>query len=157
MEPESLESTNILLAQVCRLHHARAHQVFDTIGIYRGQPPMLKALWEQDGQMHSELAARLHVKPATVSRMVQRMESAHLLTCKPDPQDQRVSRVYLTPAGKAMQPVLEQTDRTFEADTLAGFTLEERVVLRRLLLQIRDNLVRVVGNWPGDDAPGCED
>ena len=55
-EPESID---YLLAQICRLHHARAHALLEEIGLYRGQPPVLRALWEEEGRTHSELAARL--------------------------------------------------------------------------------------------------
>jgi DNA-binding MarR family transcriptional regulator len=145
IEPKSLDH---LLAQVCRLHHARAHELFDAIGRYQGQPPVLEALWEKDGLTHSELAARLHVRPATITRMIQRMEHAGLLTSKSDPDDLRVSRVYLTDAGRAIRSAVAQAFKTSEADTFAGFTLEERVLLRRFLLQVRDNLIGVVGEKP---------
>ena len=157
LKPTESDSLNHLLIQVCRLHHARAHQLFEGIGVYRGQPPVLEALWEQDGQTHSELAARLHVKPATISRMIQRMGDADFLICKPDPDDQRVSRVYLTAVGKAIRPALEGVVRTFEADTFADFTLEERVLMRRLLMQVRENLIRVCGNLPEAEPPPMDD
>ncbi len=147
-KPIDPDSLNHLLWQVCRLNHARAHQLFDALGVYRGQPPLLEALWEQDGLTHSNLAARLHVTPATMSRMIQRMEKAGFVARKPDPADLRVSRVYLTQAGKDIRSAIVQAIRTIEADTFAGFTLEERVLLRRLLERVRDNLVRVVGAGP---------
>lgn len=145
IDPDSL---NHLLWQVCRLNHARAHQLFDALGVYRGQPPLLEALWERDGQTHSELAGRLHVTPATMSRMIQRMEKAGFVTRKPDPADRRVSRVWLTQAGRDIRSGIAQAIRAIEADTFAGFTVEERVLLRRFLQQLRDNLIRVVGTGP---------
>lgn len=149
IDPDSL---NYLLWQVCRLNHARAHQLFDALGVYRGQPPLLEALWEQDGLTHSDLAARLHVTPATMSRMIQRMEKAGLVARKSDPADRRVSRVYLTQAGRDIRSAIAQAIRTIEADTFAGFNDEERVLLRRFLQQVRDNLIRVVGTGPVEQA-----
>ncbi len=145
IDPDSL---NHLLWQVCRLNHARAHHLFDALGVYRGQPPLLEALWERDGQTHSDLAAHLHVTPATMSRMIQRMEKAGFVVRKPDPADRRVSRVYLTQAGRDIRSAIAQAIRTIEADTFEGFTVEERVLLRRFLQQVRDNLIRVVGTEP---------
>lgn len=145
VDPDSL---NHLLWQVCRLNHARAHQLFDAIGVYRGQPPLLEALWEQDGLTHSELAVRLHVTPATMSRMIRRMEKAGLVARKPDPADRRVSCVYLTQAGRDIRSAIVRAIRVIEADTFAGFNDEERALLRRLLEQVRDNLIRVVGTRP---------
>jgi len=144
-EPESID---FLLAQVCRLHHARAHTLLEELGLYRGQPPMLHALWEQEGLTHGGLAERLHVQPATITKMIQRMEKAGFLERRSDPEDQRVSRVYLTDAGRAIQAEVRQVWRTLEGETFAGFTLEERVLLRRFFLQIRENLIRVTGGKP---------
>jgi hypothetical protein len=35
-----------------------------------------------------------------------------------------------------------------EAETFANFTLEERVLLRRFLLQMRENLLHAMGEEP---------
>ena len=85
-EPESI---GFLLVQICRLDHARAHEFLEEIGLYRGQYHMLHALWDQDGLTHSELAGRLRVRPATVTKATQRMENAGFVMCKPDADDQR--------------------------------------------------------------------
>ena len=98
-----LEALDFLLSQVCRLHYVRAQGLLDAIGIYRGQPPVLYVLHEQEGQTQSELAARLEVAPATVTKMLQRLERAGFVQRQTDSEDQRVSRVYLTDAGRAIQ------------------------------------------------------
>jgi DNA-binding MarR family transcriptional regulator len=134
-----------LLAQVCRLHHRRAHTVFDAIGLYRGQPPMLKALWEQEGRTHSELADRLHVTPATISKMIQRMEKAGFVVRKPDPHDERVSRVYLAENGRAIWSDVKQAMHEIEVETFADFTAEELASLCRFLNRIRENLEQATG------------
>ena len=141
-EPESMDW---MLAHVCHLHRLRAHQLLDALGLYRGQPPVLFALWEQEGLTHTELAERLRNTPSTVSKMLRRMERAGFVVRQPDAEDQRVSRVYLTEAGRAIRSDVQAVFRTTEAETFAGFTLEERVLLRRFLLQLLDNLRRVTG------------
>ncbi len=145
IEPESLD---FLLAQVCHLHHSRAHTLLEAIGLYRGQPPVLKALWEQEGLTHTALAERLHVTPATITKMLQRMEKAGFVVRKPDAEDQRVSRVYLTEAGRAIQSQVQVVWQRMEQETFDGFTQEERALLRRLLQQIRENLRHVTGDRP---------
>jgi DNA-binding MarR family transcriptional regulator len=143
-QPET-ESIDYLLAQVCHLHHFRARALLSAIGLHRGQPGVLRALREQEGLTHSALAARLHVRPATITKMIQRMERAGFVERKPDLEDQRVSRVYLTDAGRAIQAQVQQTMQILEDESFAGFTLEERIQLRRCLRQICDNLVRATG------------
>jgi len=134
---------NSLLSQICRLEHARAHELLEELGLYRGQHRILRALWEQDGLTHTELSRHSHVRPSTISTTIQRMEKAGLVERKHDVEDQRVSRVYLTEAGRALQGDVEQTWRRLEEEMFAGLTLEERILLRQLLLQMRENLISV--------------
>jgi DNA-binding MarR family transcriptional regulator len=139
------ESIDFLLAQVCGLHYARAHTLLEELGLYRGQPKMLFALWEQEGLTHGELAAQAHVRPATITKMIQRMEKAGFVERRHDQEDQRVSRVYLTDAGRSIRSQVEQVWHTLEDETFAGFTVEERVLLRRFFLHMRENLIQVTG------------
>ena len=140
-----VESLDALFAQICRLKHARIHTLLETLGLYRGQPSVLQALWEQEGLMHTELARRLQVQPATITKMLQRMEKAGFIERRPDLDDQRVSRVYLTDAGRAVRADVQQVWRQLEEEAFAGFTLEERVLIRRFFQDIRENLHRVTG------------
>lgn len=140
-----LEALDFLLSQVCRLHYVRAQNLLDAIGIYRGQPPVLYVLHEQEGLTQSELAARLEVAPATVTKMLQRLERAGFVQRQTDSEDQRVSRVYLTDAGRAIQGEVVTALGRLAAETFYSFTVEERIVLRRLMIDMRENLSRVVG------------
>jgi DNA-binding MarR family transcriptional regulator len=142
------ESLDFVLAGVCKLHHDRVRSLFEAVGLYRGQPPMLKALAEEGGLSHSELALRLKVTPATISKMIDRMEKSGFVRREGDPEDQRVSRVYLTEQGRAVQTELGRLFRKIEQEIFAGFTAEEGVLLRRLLLRVRENLARVTGEEP---------
>ena len=136
------ESINFLLAQVCRLHYSRARTLLEEFGLFRGQPPLLFALWEKEGRTHSELAEHLHVQPATITKMVKRMERAGFVERRQDVEDQRVSRVYLTDAGRNIRDAVEGAWRELEEKTFAGFSSKERALLDRFLLRIRDNLMR---------------
>ena len=137
MDPESVDR---LLVQVCKLHRARAHALLEEIGLHRGQPPVLRALWEEEGRAHSELAERLDVRPATITKMIQRMERAGFVERRPDPDDERVSRVYLTEAGRAIRGQVHEVWRRLEGETFAGFGPEEVSSLREFFVRIRHNL-----------------
>ncbi len=106
---------------------------------------MLHALWEQEGLTHTELAKRLHVRPATITKMIQRMAKAGFVERRQDPEDQRVSRVYLSESGRAIRSDVQRVWRTLEQEAFEGIAAEERALLRRLFVQIRENLKRVGG------------
>ena len=139
-EEDSLHS---LLWQVIRQHFIRHHHLLHKIGLHKGQPPILAMLWERDGLTQKEIAETLRLRPSTVTAVLKGMEKAGLLRREPDPEDMRVSRVYLTEKGKHLKKDVEEIIKTLEEECFAGFTLEEKVLLRRFLIQIRDNLKRV--------------
>jgi len=137
------EGVNRLLIQVGRQHFIRLHALMEEIGLYRGQPPLLHLLWETEGGTPSDLAARLHIRPATMTRMLQRLEQAGFVERRPDPTDQRYLRVYLTAAGRAIRTAGCERERQVGTELLAGFTPQEQAQLADFLARVRDNLLRV--------------
>jgi DNA-binding MarR family transcriptional regulator len=143
MEGNSIKATGgYQLSQVCKLRRARGSAMLEKLGIYRGQHFILFHLWEQEGLTHSELAERLHIRPATVTNALKRMERAGLLERRRDTADQRVSRVYLTPEGRAIRSDVEQVWWELEERTFGGLGADDRRDIRRLLEMIRENLVK---------------
>ncbi|MGD8998535.1 MAG: MarR family transcriptional regulator [Anaerolineae bacterium] len=130
-----------LLGRMCRLMRKRLHSLLEDTGLHRGQHFILHVLWEEEGIMHSELAARSCVQPATITNALKRMEKAGLVERRRDTEDERVSRVYLTEAGRDMRSKVEDTFRNFEAQAFAGLSEEEVATLRALLLRVQNNLV----------------
>jgi DNA-binding MarR family transcriptional regulator len=129
-----------LLNKVCGLRHRRMRDLLDDLGLYRGQPSVLNALWSEDGMTHSQLAERLSKSPATITKTVKRMERAGFVERRPDPRDERLSRVYLTCAGRDIQTAVEGVWRAFEEQAFAGLSEEELSVLRSALLRICHNI-----------------
>jgi DNA-binding MarR family transcriptional regulator len=131
-----------LLNKVCGLRHRRMHDLLDELGLYRGQPAVLTALWAEDGVTHSALARALTKSPATITKTVKRMERAGFVVRKPDPKDERLSRVYLTAAGRDVQASVEQVWHAFEEQAFAGFDDHEMATLRALLSRVCHNIKR---------------
>lgn len=139
-EKSKSDSISYLLVQTCKAHRALAEKLWSDIGLHVGQDMILRQLWPAEGCTQSELADRLCIQPATVTKMLQRMEQTKLIQRRGDPEDQRVSRVYLTDQGRALLQPYEEAWAKLEDYLIEGLSLEERVLLRRLLMQVRDNL-----------------
>jgi DNA-binding MarR family transcriptional regulator len=137
-----------IFSHIIRLHYHRAHTLLDGIGIYPGQPPMLIVLYKKNGQSQKELADKLNIKPATVTVMLNRMEKAELVERRQDTDDQRVSRVYLTQKGRESYKKVIEVIRTMESECFNNFTEEEKALLRKLLMQMRNNLLKVCDDKP---------
>jgi MarR family transcriptional regulator, organic hydroperoxide resistance regulator len=134
------ETLGFLLAQVCRSHRNRVDVALNEIGLHVGQEMMLLHLWADEGITQSQLAERLMVEPPTVTKALHRLERAGIIERRQDAEDARVSRVYLTEHGRSLQPPVLDSWHSVEERTLQSLTLEEQIVLRRLLLQVRNNL-----------------
>ena len=128
------------LAQVYRAHRSIVRRRFSTLGVQRGQPPLIMILYKQDGLTQTELVDKLCVTPATISNMVKRLERSGFVTRKGDPADERISRVYLTEAGRAMQKKMRENINEIEEHTFQGFTTEEKATLHSFFARIMDNL-----------------
>jgi DNA-binding MarR family transcriptional regulator len=128
--------------QICALNRGRMHALWNSIGLHRGQPFMLRILWAEEGLTQAELARRLHRTPATITNMLQRLQKAGFVERRADPQDQRISRVYLTEAGLEIRAQVEQVWRENEERTLDGFSETEIATLQSHLERIRENLLQ---------------
>lgn len=142
------DSIDFIFANVSHLHRMRIHQLLESHGLYRGQPQLLRELWHEEGLTQTDLAARLQITPATVTKMLQRMEKAGFIHRKPDPDDQRVSRVFLTEAGRAVKDEVDAVFQRLERETFANLSEADQQQLRRYLLQLRENLLQVTGEKP---------
>ena len=129
-----------LLVGVCRAHRNRAAEALARVGLYVGQEWILLHLREREGLTHSELAETCAVEAPTMSKALQRMERAGLVARRVDAADGRVSRVYLSEQGRALCEAVDAIWAELEERTAADLSLEERVLLRRLLLQVERNL-----------------
>ena len=134
------DSVGYTLAQVCKLHRQRAENLLNTIGPHVGQEMFLTELRRKDGISQTELAEQLSLQPAMVTNSLRRMEREDIVERHDDSDDQRVSRVYLTGKGHGLEGPVEEKWGQLESEAFAGFSLEERVLLRRLLLQVYQNL-----------------
>jgi len=108
--------------------------------VHAGQQFLLECLWRDDGLTPGELARRIGVETATITREAQRMERAGLVRRLPDPADARLVRVYLTERGSALQGVIPAVLRGLAEDALAGLDSSERARLASLLERVRRNL-----------------
>jgi DNA-binding MarR family transcriptional regulator len=142
MQKPITETISYLLVQVCKAHRGKAQELLTKIELHPGQEMLLLRLWPADGLTQSELAGELCISPATMTKMLDRMAKAGLVERRTDVEDQRVSRVYLTGEGRSLREPIEGIWHEIEAQSLVNLTLDERILLRRLLLQVYENLTQ---------------
>ncbi|MFG6195351.1 MarR family winged helix-turn-helix transcriptional regulator [Nonomuraea sp. JJY05] len=105
-------------------------------GLHLGQDHLLAVLWQQDGRTPGEVAAALNVTTPNVVKAATRMAAAGLLTRRRDDRDNRLVRLWLTDAGRALQAPIEKERRWLEEKVTADLTEAERDHLLSALRKI---------------------
>ncbi len=118
----------------------RAKEMYMEFDLNYSQAGVLFYLHQKKEMSQKELAARLNMTPPSVTSTIQKMEKGGYITRKPDETDQRVMRLALTEKGEScIHNVKEITDQMEEL-IFSGMNTEEKLLFRRLLIQVGENL-----------------
>ena len=138
---EPIRHTTIRRVEVVgRLHHMAFRSLFSEQSLPPAQVGAMKFIIRTPGMSQRELADALHIQRATATVMLQKMEKAGFIVRKPDPEDQRISRIY--PTQTAIDTDLE-TKKAVDAyfdHCFHNFTQEEFELFNELLLKLGGNM-----------------
>jgi len=101
---------------------------------------LLASLHRRDGQTLAALSRDLLVTAGNVTGLVDRAERDGVVERRPDPNDRRLARVWLTGEGRALISDLLPTHAAQVHTLLGGLPAAQRRDLRRLLGTLRDHL-----------------
>ncbi len=87
----------------------------------------------------SELAARMGIGGATLVRHLDRLEADGLVVRRGDPDDRRVTRVDITPAGRRRHRQLAAVADAYDREVKALLSDEEATVLRSVLSRVNQH------------------
>jgi MarR family transcriptional regulator, organic hydroperoxide resistance regulator len=88
-----------------RFHSRLERRMADSFGLHGLTLPqfdVLATLWHGEGITQQELAERLLVTKGNVVGIIDRTSAAGWLERRPDPEDRRANRLYLTDAGRKL-------------------------------------------------------
>lgn len=129
-----------LLTRAQKLLRAAADDAMSAHGVRIGQNLVLEVLWEHDGLSPGELAARLHVSTPTIVNTASRMVKDGLISRRPDADDRRLVRLYLTDKARAAQAPITAARQQLDDHALATLTADERDTLAVVLQKIIDQM-----------------
>lgn len=124
--------------KVMKLHFLRTYSLLENTGVYPGQLGLIFELYNSNGQSQRELCDALSVKASTITVMIKRLEKTGLIERKQDENDKRKCRIFITGEGRKICEDLKKINDQIEYECFEGFTIEEKVILRRLLIQVRE-------------------
>ena len=123
-------------------------------GLRLGQDHLLAALWERDGRTPGEIAAAVNVTTPAVTKTASRMADAGLLVRRDDDRDNRLVRLWLTDAGRALQEPIETERRLLEDTVTADLTKPERAYLLSALAKIHRSACDLLDGTIDQDSLG---
>lgn len=110
------------------------------LGLTQAQWRALAHLSRNEGLNQVSLADRLDVQPITVARLIDKLVAAQLVERRPDPNDRRAQRLFLTAqAAPVLEQIWDVADETY-AVVLKGMSDEERDLLIDLLTRLQTNI-----------------
>lgn len=91
------------------------------------------------GASQEEIACFFSLDKTSVARDARRLEEMGHICRKTTPEDRRQYQLYLTEAGQAFLPVLDQVHEAFAIEMSKGISPEDWETLRKLLQRVEKN------------------
>lgn len=129
-----------LIHDVSRLRRKAFDELVKPLGVTRAQWWIIAHLSRHDGMVQTQLAQMLDVGKASLGALLDRLEATGFIERRPEPNDRRAKRVFLTKSSFQLLEQLVAAETEFNATILAGFTDKDRSELIRLLSNIKDAL-----------------
>ena len=133
------ETLSFLIAQTCKNHRGKTNEMLSKVGLYTGQEMILSYLSKHKNIPQNNLVSAMGVQPATITKGLQRLEKSGYIRRDKSEDDARVININLTNQGIQIQNSINKIWNELETITFQGFTEPEKIVFRRLLLQIINN------------------
>jgi MarR family transcriptional regulator for hemolysin len=118
----------------------------------RAQWFVLSRVAHSEGVKQSELAEMCDLQPITLTRLIDRLCENGLIERRPDPNDRRAKRLYLTAAAEPVLKALFTLGKEMMAVVLNGIDPAAREQLLAHLLTLKTNLRGAIANRANEAA-----
>jgi MarR family transcriptional regulator, transcriptional regulator for hemolysin len=133
-----------ILNDVARLLRTYADHKAAQFGMTRAQWAVLVRLDRFEGLNQSELAEMLDLQPITLTRLLDKLCDSGLIERRPDPDDRRAKRLFLTAAARPLLGQLGVLGEETMASALAGVAPKEIEQMIVQLAVVKENLRRLI-------------
>lgn len=149
MQEDYESNFGFLIHDVARLMRVAHDRRMKPLGLTRSQWWVLNNLFFHQGINQTNLAKILDIERATLGRLLDRLESKDWIYRRPDPDDRRVNRVFLSEsAAPTMQTMRREAKLTLE-ESLSCLSGEEQAQLFDMLNRMKSGLTDTNGRQNG--------
>jgi len=141
-------TVGFLMYEVTRLLRREISRRVQRLGLTNAQWMTLMRLGLNEGINQAALAELLEVQPISLGRTLDRLVEAGLIERRPNPDDRRAFRLFLTDRAQPLFDDIYNIASEVREQALAGMPPETRVVVIDALSSMRDNLM---GNGTAND------
>jgi MarR family transcriptional regulator for hemolysin len=141
---------------VARLLRTYADHEARRFGMTRAKWAVLARLDRFEGLKQAELAEMLDLQPITLTRLLDGLADNGLIERRPDPDDRRAKRLFLTPAARPLLERLTALGEDLMATALAGLEALDRDVLLGRLTAVKENLRAAIHKQHADKESDLE-
>src|SRR3954453_5677619 len=128
-EPEAERaprSVGFLISQLGFFSSRRFTPALEPLGVSPRDFLLMRFVDASDGQSQHALAERLAIPPSPMGALVDHLEEHGLLERRPDPEDRRVRRLFLTRAGRSVLEKAGKIAIDYETQLCAESNRKER-------------------------------
>lgn len=122
-----------LLAKAYQLAHSNMKRHLSPYGLTPVQTLVLEAIRREEGSSATDIGKKLSLDSATLSGVLDRMAERDWVIKEVDKEDKRSLRLYLGDKARIHEDELILARERSNEEILNGFSIEERVLLKRLL------------------------
>lgn len=132
---------HMILHQLVHLSKYQALKRMEEFGLKPSQAGILFALSCNGKLSQRELAEKIGITPPSMTVALRKVEDMGYIMKEPDEKDQRIIRIILTEKGRNCIGKIKEIIEEMEIVLYENISREEQLLLRRLLLQMRQNLL----------------
>ena len=131
----------IVMHQLMHLSRYQAVRRMEDMELNPSQAGILFILNNQGRLSQRQLAEKIGITPPSMTVTLRKLEERGFITKEPDERDQRILRICLSEAGKECIEKIKSIMKDMEEILYRGFSVEERLLFQRLLLEMRENML----------------
>ena len=154
MMPDEDKYIGYLINDVARLLRTVFDRRVRRLGLTRAQWMAVTRLHRRPGLSQSEVADLLEIEKATACRLLDRLESKEWIERRPDAEDRRIKRIYLTARADQVHASIWPVAASTVDDALSNLSPEERELFTDMMTRVKSRLQALA---EGDLAAGAAD
>jgi DNA-binding MarR family transcriptional regulator len=138
--PDPTRRVGLLIRDISQLMRAEFNRRMAPKGLTQAQWQALARLSFCEGVRQVQLAEMLEIAPITLTRQLDRLEEQGWVERRPDPEDRRAQRLFLTPEAQPMLQELWKEAAEVKELAMRGMPHEQREALIDALNVMKTNL-----------------